>query len=61
VEKLIEDWTFVQGNNSFTGGYSSTAVFELLHGRHTKVKIRFNTVNVGAIDIEGDKVFDYVG
>jgi catechol 1,2-dioxygenase len=52
-----------KGNNSFTGGYSNstTAMFELLPGSHTKVKIHFATVNVGAIDMEGDKVFDYVG
>jgi catechol 1,2-dioxygenase len=52
-----------KGNNKFTGGYSesTTAIFELLPCSHTKVKIHFATVNVGAIDMEGDKVFDYVG
>jgi catechol 1,2-dioxygenase len=52
-----------KGNNKFTGGYSesTTAIFELLPGSHTKVKIHFATVNVGAINMQGDKIFNYVG
>jgi catechol 1,2-dioxygenase len=52
-----------KGNNKFTGGYSesTTAIFELLPGSHTKVKVHFATVNVGAINMQGDKIFNYVG
>jgi catechol 1,2-dioxygenase len=52
-----------KGNNSFAGGYSNstTAVFELSANNQIKVKVHFATINAGAIDMEGDKAFDYIG
>jgi catechol 1,2-dioxygenase len=48
-----------KGNNTFSGGVDTVAVFEVLTKGNAKVKVHFTSIIKGKVSLEGDKIFNY--